>query len=184
MRKKTKEILWVLSIMAACIVAIITVLNWAGIEPNGNLVKIWADPFQISVSPNSINGGQWDEYPFIVEIIPNSQLNITSFELQKENLIIERLNKNSQTMVSSGFCLDNKYSSYPDCNFDFYFKCPSYSWGNENCNKKYEKSLILRGCQNCFYGSSFPYQFTFNIIYSEDGVKKTFTKRLDIPILN
>ena len=140
------------------------------------------EPFKISISPNSINEGQYENIPFTITIIPNSQLNITSFELPKTNLIVDRLNKNSQTSVSQGFCLTPQYSSYIDCNYDSLFNCPTSSWDNNNCNKRYETSVALVGCPNCFYGSSFPYEVTFNIIYSESGMKKTFTKHIAIPI--
>lgn len=183
MKKNTKNILWILGIMASLVLAIIAVLNWADIKPNGNSI-IQKDPFQISISPSSINEGQYEKFDkkllFTITIIPNFNLNITSFELSRNNIIVDRLNKNSQTAFSERFCISD--SSHPDCYYDFLFQCPSYSWHHENCNKKYEASVVLEGCQNCFYGSSFPYQITFTINYAEDGDKKTFTKSIEIPI--
>jgi hypothetical protein len=144
-----------------------------------------SDPFTISIEPSSINEGQWDKgYPFKIVIIPNPQLNITSFELKRNNILVDRINKNLQTAVSSGFCITKDSYPAPDCYYDSLFSCIPSPFGgySENCNRKYEVSVVLAGCPNCFYGSSFPYQVTFNIMYSVDGIKKPFTKSIEIPI--
>ncbi|MEK6827213.1 MAG: hypothetical protein AABX99_01890 [Nanoarchaeota archaeon] len=186
MNKKGKSGLNTIYLIVGIIVGIIAIITFflVWVLPNlGKVVSNSNDPFQILVSPTSINEGQYDKIPFTITIIPDSNLNITSFELQRKNLIVERLNKNSQTSVSQGFCLTTKYYSSLECGYESLFNCPPSSWDND-CNKRYEASVALAGCPNCFYGSSFPYQITFNIIYSEGGMKKTFTKQIQIPIID
>ncbi len=189
MRKKDKKIVKILGIILTIILIIggfIAILNFFGINSFRDIPSIPnSDTFQISISPSSINEGQYDKgYPFEIIITPNSQLNITYFELKKSNILIDRKNKNTQPAISSGFCITQNYYPAPDCYFDSFFSCStlSSSYYPENCNKQYSVSVILSGCPNCFYGSSFPYQITFNIVYSVDNIKKTFTKYIEIPI--
>jgi hypothetical protein len=183
-KSKLKGIIIIVSVIITILLGLLALGGFKSIpDVIKSIPKINSDPFQISISPNTINEGQYDNLVFTISIVPNSQLNITSFELRRSNLIIDRLNKNQQTAVTSRFCLNNDYYPKEDCNSEYIFSCNS--GGYYGCNNINSKKIKLEGCTNCFYGSSFPYEFTFNILYSvNSGTKQTFTKTVEIPILD
>ncbi len=134
------------------------------------------DPIKISIEPTSINEGQYSEIP-IKLTLSTGDSNITFLELTKDNMIIDRLNKNSQTMVAKGIW---KWEGVYNNENIFYCKNEWYS----QCNNLMETTAEWNGCENCFMGEEFPYIFTFIIKYREGNEPiKTVTKNIEIPIL-
>ena len=132
----------------------------------------------ISLEPQYINEGQYDEIPIKIILSVEKDRNITYLELKKDNIIIDREGKNSQTKVAKNIW--NWKGDYNDLSV-FYCK----SGGYLSCGKRtMESTAKLRGCKNCFMGEEFPYVFTFIIKYSEGGgIIKTITKEVKIPII-
>ncbi|MEN7982688.1 MAG: hypothetical protein ABFQ65_04545 [Nanoarchaeota archaeon] len=175
MNKKAEAKIWIaLGAIGTLILAIIGVLTYIGVEFNGDSI-INEKPFTLTISPESINEGQYEEKDFTFNLKLNSKINITSFRLIEDNLILDRLNKNSQTKIAKNF-----YNWKPRNN-NYIISCSKNTLSGK-CNQNYEFSATLMGCNNCFYGSSFPYQLTYTITYTEDNEEKMFSDKILIPI--
>ncbi|MBR9701307.1 hypothetical protein GOV13_00105 [Candidatus Pacearchaeota archaeon] len=117
-------------------------------------------PFDITISPDYINEGQYDEFNFKFTLTMLSGRNITFLKLAKSNVIVDRVDKNPQTKVSKNINWDKDY----DDNYVFYKGSNSFGF-----SRKLDAEGSLWGCDNCFMVEQFPYKFTFTFTYSEDG---------------
>lgn len=126
-------------------------------------------PIIVIFEPGFINEGQHDKIPIKITIKDLNKLNVTSLELAKDNVEVDRLNKSGQVDVASYISWKNTYNQ----NYIFLYNSHGYSSQNE---LSAEGELIGSGCKNCFMGESYPYQFAFVIKYKiNDGPTEHIT---------
>ncbi len=171
-------------IVLGAIVLILTIISLTqgifGISP----IKEWTifqpkeeNPIEILIKPNYINEGQYKGGIDIEITIPNlKENNITSLKLTQSNIIVDRLNKNDQTEVSSYVRWEDEYND----NYLFHYTGQQYLPFSGTLEAKGK----LFDCENCFMGEDSPYIFTFVIQYTQgDEPLTTATIKVEVPII-
>lgn len=153
---RLEQVYWIVGIIVGFIV-IVGVLSPIWIKILDKITD--TPPFDIIITPDYINEGQYDKFDFKFTLNIDPNRNITSLKLTESNVIVDRQGKNSQTKVSNNI-LWEKTSNRGEYIF---YKESYYS------SSKLEAEGSLWGCNNCFMVEEFPYKFTFTFIYSEDG---------------
>ncbi len=167
--------------IVALLVGLLTIISLTqgifGIPP----IKDWdiwkpQNTIQILVEPNHINEGQQPYVDFTITIPAIEKSNITHFDLARNNIIIDRQNKNDQTTVTSSLIFGEG-----SWNYDYLFYV-------NKLHTQYPQNLVakikLSGCTDCFMGEQSPYVFTFTVKYRiGDGELKTETQKKIIKII-
>ena len=130
----------------------------------------------ILIKPDHVNEGQYEDGMTIQLIIPDiDELNITSLKLAKNGVIIDRLNKNDQTIVASQIRWGDKSSN------DFVINYRKGMSSRNNINLT--ASGFWYGCTNCFMGKESPYIFKFTLQYQvNDGHLTPLILDVEVPI--
>lgn len=167
---KCKKFLLVLGGLSLIITIILNLHDLAGIIRNYYPEEeTQTSPVNILIEPDHITlGADYSKGLTLKVTIPDiKRNNITSLQLFKTGILIDRLNKTAETEISKSPTWQTGFG-YDYCN-EFFFYYPVTN-GCANLNDNLTRTMTLAACPNCFVDQNSPYSLTFTVSYSiNDG---------------
>src|SRR3989344_2597366 len=170
--EKVLGIILTLILIATGLITIIDRIPFPNPKPADNSGLI-----EMTLKPEFINEGVHKEIQLEINVPDLDKQNITYLTLSKNNIKVDRLNKNDQTEVATQIYWENTFSGY-----DWVF---NYQSGTQYPSRTElnAKGKLYCPTNNCFFGKNSPYQLTFTIHYRiGEGSEIPITIKKELPI--